>query len=611
MSVTVSDDPVIVPTAKSVALSQLFQITAAASDPAYIILSALDRNEYTVSASGATGTLIGNGVHRGLTTINSDGRETGIVFSYQAGTGRYYNSAVGYLDQLTYTTSSSVGDITDLSLFATSNLAFADANAADAFGLIVSDAAGYLGTATIATLPGFSGAVPAQATPQSIAAIADSYIGQAWNTNGCWTLASTIAAKAGASLPVQSTMYVAGQANGEWFVAYNAPAGTSGNWELMVRTGDMIGFVTSAGTGHITTCVSGSGSSAQLIDNITYVDQNGTITNPADDGSANDVVVEAPHAATQEWAGVNPSTVVIYRLDTPVVSTTTTTLSLHAGALQGLSGLFSAADPAGTAVTSYQLFNSNANDTIIVNGSSVTAQSAAAAISVTSLSSVTLQAGQAGGSDFISVRASNGAYWGDWTTLSLTSAAAATSVQFPTPTSVPTGTTAGSSTAPTPAATTATASISPDRVSVYRFFDVADGTHFFTASTTERDSLMATRSDLTFEGVGMEALATQATDMSAEAVYRFFDNSNGTHFFTADTTERDGLIASQPNLTFEGVAFYEDASPRPGDSAVYRFFDTAHGTHLYTESAAERATILASRPDLTAEGIAFYAPSPS
>ncbi len=45
-----------------------------------------------------------------------------------------------------------------------------------------------------------------------------------------------------------------------------------------------------------------------------------------------------------------------------------------------------------------------------------------------------------------------------------------------------------------------------------------------------------------------------------------------------------------------------------GDAAVFRFFDTTVGTHFYTADAGERAH-LGTRPDLADEGVAFYAPA--
>ena len=93
------------------------------------------------------------------------------------------------------------------------------------------------------------------------------------------------------------------------------------------------------------------------------------------------------------------------------------------------------------------------------------------------------------------------------------------------------------------------------------------------------------------------------------AIHRFFDNNGGTHFFTASSNEQDSLLTSpSSSMKYEGVAFYEDSTPQAGDTAVFRFFDTVHGTHLFTQSAGDRASILSTRADLVAEGLAFYAP---
>ncbi len=142
---------------------------------------------------------------------------------------------------------------------------------------------------------------------------------------------------------------------------------------------------------------------------------------------------------------------------------------------------------------------------------------------------------------------------------------------------------------------------------IYRFFDNATGTQLLTQDPAERDFVLATRSDLTFEGVAMRGVA--ADDPAATPVYRFFDVANGTHFFTASAAERNALLTSRPDLVFEpGSTIFEHATQQPGDAPVFRFFDSATGTHFDTASAAERASILATRHDLVPEGIAFYAP---
>lgn len=150
---------------------------------------------------------------------------------------------------------------------------------------------------------------------------------------------------------------------------------------------------------------------------------------------------------------------------------------------------------------------------------------------------------------------------------------------------------------------------SGDGAAVYRFFDSSSGTQFLTASITERDAVLASRPDLVPEGVGIGAVAQHAGDADAIGVFRFFDMESGTHFYTSSTAERDSVEATRSDLQYEGVSFYEHSSAAAGDTAVYRFFNANNGTHFYTASATERGTILATRPDLISEGVSFYAPA--
>ena len=573
MSIVFPKASLVVSPGQVIQLSQLVNVSASSSNPTYLVLNGYDRNEYTNSSSGATGSFSGNSRTLGFSALAGDVRGAGLVFTYAAATGRYSNPTYGFLDQLSYIASNSSGDITDLSVFGTSSASFANSHAANGISLAQYDAAGYLDTLTIVTESGYQGMVPLQATPLSIAAMAQTFDGLFWNTEGCWVLASTISAEAGASLPVQSAVNMAGAANGEWFIAYDGPAGSTGDWKSSVRAGDMIGFLTSAGTGHITTCVSGAGETAMLIDNITLVTSQGVIINSANDGSARDVIIQPAHPASQEWQGVMDKSVVIFRLDTPVVTTLSPTVNVSAGQSVNLSTLFSATDPAGKAITAYQAYTRAATDWFTVDGRSSIATSAATAVTAPSLSQITLNGGTPDMLDLITVRAFNGSYWGDWTTIS-------------------------------------TEYLSGNEVSIHRFFNTTDGTHFFTASATEAVSTATTRSDLVAEGVGLKGYDNPNASPSSEAVFRFFNKMDGTHFYTASVNERNALVTARSSeMAFEGIAFYENLTPQPGDTAVYRFFDTAHGTHLFTQNASERATILSTRPDLVSEGIAFYAPN--
>ena len=332
---------------QSIALSSLFSVTPGASNPQFLVVSGLDRNEYTASATGSTGTFSGNGQTTGFSSVGGDGLGAGIVFTYDATSGQYINATYGNLASVTLTASQDTNRNEAISLFATNSVTNLTQYANNSFAL--QQFTTYVGTVSVVTQPN-SAPAPSQATPGSITSAAMSFVGQAWNTEGCWVLASDITAKAGASLPLTSTSVgVAGVANGEWFVAYNGPAGQAGNWQAMVQAGDVIDFATSSTTGHITTAVSGVGASAMLVDNITYVNSTGAIANSANDGSANDILVSSPHMASQEFSQAVTGSVVIYRLDTPVVAAATAAVSL--GGSLALSSFVSAADPEGHAIT--------------------------------------------------------------------------------------------------------------------------------------------------------------------------------------------------------------------------------------------------------------------
>jgi len=386
-------------------LSDLFNFSGIITP--YLILDGLDRNEYTTASTGATGQFTGNSKNLNFSTITSDARGAGIAFTLQG--SRYYNTTYGYLDQLTYTASSQLNDLTDLSLFGSKTLP----TITDAYSLL--GTAGYLATTTIATQPSFSGAVPTQATPLSISATAMSFVGKAWNMNGCWVLANTISAEAGASLPLTSNaVAVPAQNNGEWIVAYNGPVSSSMLWQNTITAGDIITFVTASGGGHITTCVSGYGQNAMLVDNITYVNSSGGILNPAKDGSSKDILVSAPHAASQEWSCVKDNTVVVYRLDTPTVFADPTTSMFTGTACTLNTWYFQTTDPANKPITQYQIYNTAVSDGLLVSGKAVSAHTQATAASATSLSTVSLSTGATVCNDVVAVRAFNGSYWGDW-----------------------------------------------------------------------------------------------------------------------------------------------------------------------------------------------------
>ena len=230
MSATLSAGSVVAQPGQQVNVASLLNVTAG-DDPTYLVVSLLDRNEYTASSNGDTGTLSGNGETAGFYYLWGDNETTGIVFTYDASTGQYSNPTFGDLCNLVYTTSTNPGDNTSVSIFTTEDSDIANQYANDPLTLVsyAPNSTNYVGSVTVTTQPHFKGPTPEQATPHSIVATAMSFVGQICNFNGCWILASNISAEAGASLPITCTMLgVPGMPSGEWIVAYNGPAGQTG-----------------------------------------------------------------------------------------------------------------------------------------------------------------------------------------------------------------------------------------------------------------------------------------------------------------------------------------------------------------------------------------------
>jgi hypothetical protein len=213
---------------------------------------------------------------------------------------------------------------------------------------------------------------------------------------------------------------IAGAANGEWVQAYNGAVSVDPNWVSRLRAGQIVSFITRSGGGHITTVVSGTGTAALLVDNMAVSNGRGGFANSANDGQAADIKILAPHAAMDEFAGINPATVCIYALDTPIV-TAAKALTLAAGASASLASSFTATTPlASEKITGWQLYDTALSDALTIGGVAQTsAHTAAAAISVASLANVGLHAGTTAASDTVMARATNGSFWGDWVGLSV------------------------------------------------------------------------------------------------------------------------------------------------------------------------------------------------
>ncbi|CAO3357271.1 hypothetical protein [Azospirillum palustre] len=149
-----------------------------------------------------------------------------------------------------------------------------------------------------------------------------------------------------------------------------------------------------------------------------------------------------------------------------------------------------------------------------------------------------------------------------------------------------------------PAFNAATATTS-DPITVYRFFNKRTGTHFFTSSEGERDNVIANSSDTySFEGEAYKALSSDTTNPNAKSLYRFFNKVTGSHFYTSSDVERDSIIKnSSASYNFEGVAYKVlDSTIAPAGAPVAQ----AAAMPPQGEAALQAGVVDAAPADLTA-----------
>jgi hypothetical protein len=91
---------------------------------------------------------------------------------------------------------------------------------------------------------------------------------------------------------------------------------------------------------------------------------------------------------------------------------------------------------------------------------------------------------------------------------------------------------------------------------LYRFYNKRNGSHFYTASPEERDTVIAKWSS-TFTYEGETYKVSPANDGTKAPVYRLYNKRNGSHFYTASAEEANTVILRWGAIyEFEGPAFF-------------------------------------------------------
>lgn len=128
---------------------------------------------------------------------------------------------------------------------------------------------------------------------------------------------------------------------------------------------------------------------------------------------------------------------------------------------------------------------------------------------------------------------------------------------------------------------------------MYRLYNRYTGEHFYTASSSERNSL--TKSGWTAEGTGWLApKVTEANKSSYAPVYRLYNpyTSGGDHHYTLGKSEYDAL--EKNGWRGEGIAWYSFSSSY--GTSLHRLYNphAQTGTHHYTMATSEKDSLVRS-----------------
>lgn len=148
--------------------------------------------------------------------------------------------------------------------------------------------------------------------------------------------------------------------------------------------------------------------------------------------------------------------------------------------------------------------------------------------------------------------------------------------------------------------------LSPQANAIYRFYNSSSGSYFYTISVSERDSIVLNYPTFKYEGPAYSASPTPSAGLFP--VYRFRNLANGSYLWTIYEDERNSIKSNySTSFVEEGVAWYAYQSQATGALPLYRFRNLTNSTYFYTANEAEKNNVLAVYGTTFAfEGVAYY-----
>ncbi|XOF32657.1 MAG: hypothetical protein ACL93V_11550 [Candidatus Electrothrix sp. YB6] len=142
--------------------------------------------------------------------------------------------------------------------------------------------------------------------------------------------------------------------------------------------------------------------------------------------------------------------------------------------------------------------------------------------------------------------------------------------------------------------------------SVYRFKH-ATGAQFYTISEDEKNRVFDRYPDDIWKYDGIPFCAYLSKKNGTVPVYRFWNNRNNAHFYTASEKEKNKLISDSDQFwNYERIEWHAFRFPESGTVPIYRLYSKTFERHFYTTSEGERDQLVAGGL-WQYEGIGWYA----
>lgn len=142
-------------------------------------------------------------------------------------------------------------------------------------------------------------------------------------------------------------------------------------------------------------------------------------------------------------------------------------------------------------------------------------------------------------------------------------------------------------------------SLNPSLKPVYRFWSDQNQSHFYTISETEKNNVINDYTDYQWRYERIAWCAYSKLEDDSLPVYRFWSDTNQSHFYTISETEKNKVVNDYPDEVwkYERIEWYAFDYAKSGTIPVYRFWSDQNQSHFYTASESEKQYVEDHYPD--------------